>query len=247
MADPESRMRELRELQEKVMRERRNTELRHEAARYLEGRIKRDPTAGPNHHNLAQILGELGAGDAALKRLQFAALANPENLGVRNDLALAVFKRGRVHYERALKEFKYILRLDETNFLAHKNIAAVYASKGRYEDALIHAREAVKLRPNDAAAHRNLAQVLDVKGNSREAVVHNRRAIALGPGRFGTYDAADAEAYRRVAVQRVGRGETQIGHAHEHYDAYRALARKPFVLPDSERTVELLVKAKQDL
>ena len=37
------------------------------------------------------------------------------------------------------------------------------------------------------------------------------------------------------------------GHAHEHYDAYRALAGKPFVLPDSERTVELLVKAKQDL
>ena len=105
----------------------------------------------------------------------------------------------------------------------------------------------MKLRPDDAAAHRNLAQVYDVTGNSREAVVHNRRAIALGPGRFGKYEKADAEAYRRVAVQRAGRGETASGHAHEHYDAYRALAGKPFVLPDSERTVELLVKAKQDL
>ena len=146
-----------------------------------------------------------------------------------------------------MKEFTYILRVDADNFLAHKNIAAVYAARGRYEKALEHALEAVKLRPDDAAAHRNLAQVYDVTGNSREAVVHNRKAIALGPGRHGRYEKADAEAYRRVAVQRAGRGETASGHAHEHYDAYRALAGKPFVLPDSERTVELLVKAKQDL
>ena len=247
MSDPAQRMRELRMMQEKIWRERQQAQLRNEAAQYLEGRIARDPMAGPNHHSLAPILQELGDHDEALRRLQFAAKANPENLNVRNDLALAIFKRGREHWARALKEFTYILRVDADNFLAHKNIAAVYAARGRYEKALEHALEAVKLRPDDAAAHRNLAQVYDVTGNSREAVVHNRRAIALGPGRHGVYEKADAEAYRRVAVQRAGRGETASGHAHEHYDAYRALAGKPFVLPDSERTVELLVKAKQDL
>ena len=185
MSDPAQRMRELREMQEKIWRERQQAQLRNEAAQYLDGRIARDPLAGPHHHSLAPILQELGDHDEALRRLQFAAKANSENLSVRNDLALAIFKRGREHWARALKEFTYILRVDADNFLAHKNIAAVYAARGRYEKALEHALEAVKLRPDDAAAHRNLAQVYDVTGNSREAVVHNRRAIALGPGRFG--------------------------------------------------------------
>ena len=175
--------------------------------------------AGPNHHSLAPILQELGDHDEALRRLQFAAKANPENLNVRNDLALAIFKRGREHWARALKEFTYILRVDADNFLAHKNIAAVYARRaGRYEKALEHALEAVKLRPDDAAAHRNLAQVYDVTGNSREAVVHNRRAIALGPGRFG-------QCMKRRTPRPPTRGraaggpreETASGHAHEHY------------------------------
>ena len=87
--------------------------------------IARDPMAGPNHHSLAPILQELGDHDEALRRLQFAAKANPENLNVRNDLALAIFKRGGEHWARALKEFTYILRVDADNFLAHKNIAAV--------------------------------------------------------------------------------------------------------------------------
>lgn len=104
----------------------------------------------------------------------------------------------------------------------------------------------MRLNPNDVGAQRNLAQIYDAIGNSREAVLHNTRAIELGPGRHNVYEKGDAEAYKRLAVQRAGRGETKLGFAHEHYDAYRALARKPFTLPDSERTVEILLKARQD-
>ena len=92
MSDPAQRMRELRDMQEKIWRERQQAQLRNEAAQYLEGRIARDPMAGPNHHTLAPILQELGDHDEALRRLQFAAKANPENLSVRNDLALAIFQ-----------------------------------------------------------------------------------------------------------------------------------------------------------
>ena len=97
-------------MQEKIWRERQQAQLRNEAAQYLEGRIARDPMAGPNHHSLAPILQELGDHDEALRRLQFAAKANPENLNVRNDLALghlqerqgalgARFKGVHLHFE----------------------------------------------------------------------------------------------------------------------------------------------------
>ena len=100
---------------------------------------------------------------------------------MRNDLALAIFKRGREHWARALKEFTYILRVDADNFLAHKNIAAVYAARGRYEKALEHALEAVKLRPDDAAAHRNLAGRCDRQlAGGRRAQPPGHRARARG-------------------------------------------------------------------
>ena len=86
MSDPAQRMRELREMQEKIWRERQQAQLRNEAAQYLEGRIARDPMAVPNHHSLAPILQELGDHDEALRRLQFAA----KDLGPRDTVAAAL-------------------------------------------------------------------------------------------------------------------------------------------------------------
>ena len=246
MADPETRLRELNEARAKVIQQRHTAMIRAEARAYLETKIRSDPLAAKNHHLLAPLLQESGEIDEGLRRLKFAVLSNPQSLKARNDYALAIFKLGRHHWHRALAEFKTCLQLDSENFLAHKNLAAVYAARGKYDDAFRHGKAAVRLNPNDVGAQRNLAQIYDAIGNSREAVLHNTRAIELGPGRQNVYERYDAEAYKRLAVQRAGRGETKLGFAHEHYDAYRALARKPFTLPDSERTVEILLKARQD-
>lgn len=246
MSDPETRLRELNEARDKIIQQRHTAMIRAEARAYLESKISKDHMAAKNHHLLAPLLQEAGDVDEGLRRLKFAVLSNPQDLKARNDLALAIFKLGRHHWQRALNEFKICLQIDPKNFLAHKNLAAVYAARGKYAEAFKHGKTAVGLNPTDVGAQRNLAQIYDAMGNSREAVNHNTTAIALGPGRHGVYEAGDAAAYRRLAVQRAGRGETKRGHAHEHYDAYRALARKPFVLPDSERTVEILLNARQD-
>lgn len=246
MSDPETRLRELKEAQDKIIQERHTAMIRSEARAYLERKVEANHLQAKNHHLLAPLLQESGQVDEALRRLKFAVLSNPQDLKARNDLALAIFKLGRHYWQRAVNEFKMILQLDSENFLGNKNIAAVYAARGRYDEAFQHAKAAVRIDPNDVGARRNLAQIYDAIGNSREAVVQNQYAVSRGPGRHGAYDRGDAEAYRRLAVQRAGRGETKKGFAHEHYDAYRALSRKPFVLPDSERTVEILLNARQD-
>ena len=73
---------------------------------------------------------------------------------------------------------------------------------------------------------------------------HNRIAIQLGPGLAGATSHPDTMTYRNLARQLVARGQTESGYAMQHYDAYRALAYKQNVLPNSQKTKELLIKTR---
>jgi Flp pilus assembly protein TadD len=119
-------------------------------------------------------------------------------------------------------------------------LLALFARDGRYTKSQEYCEKAIHIDPNDAMAHRNLAKILDTLGNTRGAVKHNRIAIQLGEGVRGGTQYDDTNAYRCLARQVVARGERMEGYAHEHYDQYRALAGKEYVLPNSERTREIL-------
>lgn len=231
-----------RQLRERMNRAR-ATSLRQEAKIYLKDKIAEDGRTYRQHHLLAPLLQADGDAESALKHLKIAVLANPHCIETRNDMALAIFKLG--HWRRAIEEFERCLAINPGHGLAHKNLASVYASRGVYDKALHHAEEAARLAPYDAMAQRNLARIYDAIGDSRRAIEHNAAAIRLGPGIRCVSDPADAQAYRRFAVLAVGRGETRTKFAHEHYDAYRALTHQDFVLPDSTKSYELLLKAKQ--
>lgn len=222
--------------------------LRQVAKNYLEDKISQDKLAYTNHHTIAPLLQADGNIQDGLKHLKLAVLANPQSVEARNDLALAIFKLGRNSWKRALDELLICLSVDPHHALVHKNLAAVYAARGMLDKALDHAKTAVKLAPHDAMAHRNLARIYDIMGDSRRALEHNAIAVRNGPGaQHATSDSADAEAYRRVAILAVGRGETKTRFAHEHYDAYRALMHKEFTLPDSQATIDILLRANQNI
>lgn len=222
--------------------------LRQVAKSYLEDKISQDKLAYTNHHTIAPLLQADGNTQDAVKHLKLAVLANPQSVEARNDLALAIFNLGRHYWKRALDELLICLSMDPHNALVHKNLAAVYAARGMYDKALHHAKTAVKLSPYDVMAHRNLARIYDILGDSRRALEHNTIAVRNGPGaRHNSSNSADAQAYRRVAILAVGRGETKTRFAHEHYDAYRALMHKTVTLPNSRTTIELLLRARQDI
>ncbi|KAJ1457651.1 hypothetical protein M885DRAFT_514665 [Pelagophyceae sp. CCMP2097] len=230
-------------------------EQRVEARAFLEGKVRADATAA-RRHALAPLLHEAGDADGALRHLKMAVLSDPTNADARHDFALAIFRRDRVHWQRAVDEFKRCLEVKPDHALTHKSLAAVYSASGRYADALRHALISTRLAPRDAQAWRNLARIYDVMGNSRDALTANDAAIEASTTQNRRLtDAVDrddhaqiagaAQAYRRAAVLRAGRSDVKLGQ--KHFDAYRAIQNKPFELPDSQRTVELLLRAKQDL
>mmetsp|Transcript_11014 Transcript_11014/g.25575 ORF Transcript_11014/g.25575 Transcript_11014/m.25575 type:complete len:253 (-) Transcript_11014:207-965(-) len=209
---------------------------------YLQHKLKEKPSNARLHKNLAPLLQEQGQRKQALKHLKCAVEFNPIDVDARNDYGLELFRLGR--WDEAITEFHKALKVQPKHVCVHKNLSATYARRGRYKQAIHHAEEAVRLNPRDAQAHRNLAKLLDATGNSRDAVKHNRNAIQLGPGVRAGHEKYDTDTYRLLATQLVGRGELQSGHVHEHYDAFRALAGKRYILPNSERTTEILIKTR---
>ena len=151
------------------------------------------------------------------------------------------------------------MRINPEHMLALNNMAALHCKMGKYTKAQECCEKALNVDPNHAMSHRNLAKILDTLGDTRAAVRHNRIAIQLGPGVLQTQESlskgheqfglpapthADTMTYRNLSRQLVARGMTQEGHANAHYDQYRALGKKVNVLPNSEKTKEVLIKSK---
>uniref|UniRef100_A0A7S2RJZ9 Tetratricopeptide repeat protein n=1 Tax=Rhizochromulina marina TaxID=1034831 RepID=A0A7S2RJZ9_9STRA len=214
----------------------------HVSRSYLENKVKEQPRNGRLHKTLAPLKEEIRDGKAALRHYRAATELSSGDADAANDFGLALFKIGR--WDEAVKEMKRGLRIQPYHILLHKNLAAVYARRGRYREALDHAKEAVRIAPWDPQAHRSLAKILDATGNTRDSLSHNRQAVLTGPGMQAAREHHDAQAYRRVAIQTVARGQTQRGHASAYYDAHRALAGKKFDMPTTEITKQLLFKTR---
>jgi len=213
-----------------------------EARNYWHYKQQQDRGNARYHHFVAPLYGEIGDAKNEIKHHRLACNYNSSNANARNDFGLALLRQGKL--DRAEKEIAEALLINPDHGLALNNMAAVLARKGKFSKAQSYCEKAIQLNPNDAMAHRNLAKILDTLGNTRDAVKHNQIAIQLGPGKHGVTHHPDTMTFRNLARQLVARGQTVEGKATAHYDQYRALAYKKNVLPNSQKTVELLQRTK---
>ncbi|GMH97438.1 hypothetical protein TrVE_jg3236 [Triparma verrucosa] len=213
-----------------------------EAREYWKSKMKTNPGNSRYHHNLAPLHGEVNNTRDEIKHHRMAVEYNPGSSNTRNDYGLALYRQGR--YDQAEVQLLEAIAINKENVVAMNNLAAVYCKKGKFSKAQKECERVITLDPNNAMAHRNIAKIFDTLGNTRDAVKHNRIAIQLGPGIHGVTQHADTMTYRNLARQLVARGQTVSGHANAHYDAYRALAYKVNVLPNSQKTKELLIRTK---
>lgn len=85
--------------------------------------------------------------------------------------------------------------------VAHINLGAALAAKGRIADAIGHYEHALVFQPGHAGAHYNLGIALGSQGRVDEAVWHYQRAVAIRP------DYADAHNNLGVAFAAQGKSE----------------------------------------
>ena len=143
--------------------------------------------------------------------------------------------------------FKHALQVTQGNFLAHNNLGAALAKRGRHEEALGHFSEALKIRPDYVSAHTNLGNELMRQGRTREAIRHFSEALKIKP------DQAETHNNLGVALAIQGRTREAIRHFSEalkikpdygsaHYNlamAYRSEGNYREAIKHCDRAMEL--------
>ena len=128
---------------------------------------------------LARAAEELRRGDPgqAAALLEKAVAAQPKNVTVLNNLAVAYLRLGRL--EEAETVLERARRTDPDKFSTYLNLASLARRRGHFEDALRWAEEAVARAPDLAQSHYARAQAMAELGRFEQALDSVERVIAI--------------------------------------------------------------------
>ncbi|MBM4017080.1 MAG: tetratricopeptide repeat protein [Planctomycetes bacterium] len=105
--------------------------------------------------------------------------------------------------------YRHALEVVADNAVAHGNLGAALAARGRLDDAIYHFREALRIWPESADPHENLGMALSLKGRPEEGLPHLEKAVALRPRR------AVARSRLGAALFQLGRNQEAAGELRE--------------------------------
>jgi tetratricopeptide (TPR) repeat protein len=125
--------------------------------------------------------------EAALPELEKAAEADPENLEILQELAVAQFQLKK--YEEAAATYEKMLAIKDDAF-THNNYGNVLRNWGKIEEAKAQYRQAIAGDPSLGFSYVNLALILDQEGDSQEAV----ELLQTGLDKVGEEDKASLES-----------------------------------------------------
>ena len=77
--------------------------------------------------------------------------------------------------------YAHALTVVERNWLAHNNMAILFAQSSRNNEAITHFRESLRINPDQPAGFRNLGNTYQALGNTGAAIDAFREAVKLGP------------------------------------------------------------------
>ena len=125
--------------------------------------------------------------------------ANPDNLELRLNLALALVRHDKL--DDAMIEIKEVLEKDPSNAQAHHDLGATYRAKGLGKEAIAAFKKAVELNPDYTSAHFNLANAYGGANLWAKSEASARRVVELEP------DHARARYLAAMAQHQQGNSE----------------------------------------
>ena len=107
-------------------------------------------------HNLADVLVRTNRLDEALAVYEAAARQNPNHEDEYFHLGMTAFRLQK--HDRAIRQFKNVLKLAPDHFLTHLNIAQAYGGTGEGKKLVEHLKRAMEIQPHDVRPHDVLGQ-----------------------------------------------------------------------------------------
>lgn len=136
--------------------------------------------------------------------LQDCVSKSPGKTRARNNLGLALYKKGRI--DASIEQFREVLRIEPEHAKAHNNLGLALEKAGRIEEALKHYREALRINPKYADAHSNLGLALAGLGRTEAAIDRFEKALRIYP------DLTEARNSLGHVLYNLGRIDEAAGH-----------------------------------
>jgi tetratricopeptide (TPR) repeat protein len=181
---------------------------------YFGAKVIDDFEAIANYYNnqgflygyFAETAGDLGDNfdpqAAELEMYEMALDVSPNFLRARNNLGVALRRRGRV--DEAIEQYKLALQTDPDFSDARSNLGAAYYSMGRVDDAIEQFEAAAKTGGSNAYYYHHLGVIEFQQRNYRTALKHFKKAVS----RDG--DLADARYYLGEVYMKLGNRKKAI-------------------------------------
>lgn len=105
--------------------------------------------------------GDISKLPSSVQVMQYQMLLymDPDDIANRNNLAMALYRTGKI--DDAAKELETVLKKDPDNFNAIDGMGIVLIKKEQYNDALKYLEKAAKINEQDVMVHVHLAVVYD--------------------------------------------------------------------------------------
>ena len=127
---------------------------------------------------------------------------------------------------RAIELGQKAIALDESEAVAHADLAFFYAHAGQFGSAVAHAERGLALDPNSSAVLIHSAAALAYSGKPEEAIPLLHKAIRLNPFALSVFFVTLSAAYRMVGrfAEAVEQAKKAVDRNPNDHSAYLALA-----------------------
>jgi tetratricopeptide (TPR) repeat protein len=127
-----------------------------------------------------------------------ALALRPGHLAARENLYLALWKRGKQLIDEAIVGYNQILNLQPDSLQTYENLGAILQEQGKLDEAIAYQQQALTVQPNNARALNSLGAALHQRGKVNSAVRYLQQAVALQP------DFAEAHLNLGISLQEQG-------------------------------------------
>mgnify|MGYP001616518092 FL=1 len=168
------------------------------------------------------VIGGLMVLSLCLQAVEVEAAVSEDSPSARFAQGVLASERGQV--ERAIEEFRAVIRLEPAHAEAHYNLGVLFGERGQWTDAIASLAKAAELRPKDPDPHLAMGIVATQSGEEDRAVHEFIEAIKLHP------DLTEAHFRLGVIYQKrkqddlaVGQYRTTVKNDPQHLPARFAL------------------------
>ena len=112
--------------------------------------------------------------------------------------------RQLAHWQDGLALLSHTVQVTRANYVAHTNLGALLAARGRTADGIEQLQLALRYKPDYATAVHNLALALWQQGHHEDAVAQYRAALEIDPG------AATTRSNLGLALVLLGKAEEAV-------------------------------------